>query len=105
MNESLIVYTFALDKNSKYGNPAKVTVKKNSLNLLAGKTETIQATVVTEGKKKRKKLCAEKRYLTSDSSIVTVSKNGKITAKKKGECYVYVVAQNGVVKRIKVKVS
>ena len=105
MNESLIVYTFALDKNSKYGNPAKITVKKNSLNLLAGKTETIQATVVTEGKKKRKKLCAEKRYLTSDSSIVTVSKNGKITAKKKGECYVYVVAQNGVVKRIKVKVS
>jgi len=37
--------------------------------------------------------------------FATVTKKGKITAKAKGSCYVYVYAQNGALRKIKVTVS
>ena len=37
--------------------------------------------------------------------VATVSKDGKITAKKKGTCYVYVYAVNGCSKKVKVTVK
>lgn len=42
---------------------------------------------------------------SSDKSIATVNQKGKITALAKGSCYVYAYAQNGVYKKIKVKVE
>ncbi|MFR7537120.1 MAG: Ig-like domain-containing protein [Clostridium sp.] len=44
------------------------------------------------------------RYLVSDSSVLTVSKKGKIRAKKAGHATIYAVAQNGVTAKIKVSV-
>ena len=44
------------------------------------------------------------RYLVSDSSVLTVSKKGKIRAKKAGHATIYAVAQNGVNAKIKVSV-
>jgi len=40
----------------------------------------------------------------SDSSVLTVSKKGKIRAKKAGQATIYAVAQNGVNAKIKVSV-
>ena len=40
----------------------------------------------------------------ANTSIATVSSKGVIKGKKKGTCYVYVYAQNGVYKKIKVTV-
>lgn len=40
----------------------------------------------------------------SDSSVLTVSKKGKIRAKKAGHTTIYAVAQNGVTAKIKVSV-
>ena len=37
--------------------------------------------------------------------MAVVSKKGIITAKKKGKCSVYVYAQNGVYKKIKIRVN
>lgn len=45
------------------------------------------------------------RYLTSNKKIATVIGAGKITAKAKGTCWVYVYAHNGVSKSIKVTVK
>ena len=42
---------------------------------------------------------------STNTKIATVTKNGRIKAKKKGTCYIYVYAQNGVYKKIKVVVS
>ena len=47
----------------------------------------------------------EIRYETSNSKVATVNSKGVITAKGKGTCYIYVYAQNGVYKRIKVTVK
>lgn len=47
------------------------------------------------------------RYESSNTEVVKVSSKGKITAKSKGSCYVYVYvyAQNGAYKRIIVTVN
>ncbi|MGI6737529.1 MAG: metallophosphoesterase [Anaerovoracaceae bacterium] len=44
-------------------------------------------------------------FESSDSSIAAVSSAGKIHAKKKGTCTIYVYAQNGVYARVKVTVK
>ena len=48
---------------------------------------------------------SEFRYATSDSKVAVVSKNGKITAKGKGSCSIYVYATNGCAQKIKVVVK
>ena len=48
---------------------------------------------------------AKVRYLSSDPKIATVSAKGKIKAKAKGTCKIYVCAVNGVSKTIKVTVK
>ena len=45
------------------------------------------------------------RYMSSDEKIATVSSGGKVTAKGKGTCYIYVYAHNGVSKQVKVTVQ
>lgn len=45
------------------------------------------------------------RYVSSDKSVATVSKNGKIKAVGKGTCDVYVYGKNGCGKKIKVTVK
>ena len=84
------------------------TVKKSSVVLKKGKTYKIKATV--NKLKKGKRLmptshAAKLRYKSSDAKVATVSKNGKIKAKGKGTCYVYVYAVNGAYKKVKVTVN
>ena len=45
------------------------------------------------------------RYYTTNSKVATVSKAGVIKAKVKGSCSIYVLANNGVYKKVKVKVK
>ena len=45
------------------------------------------------------------RYYTTNSKIATVSQNGVIRAKAKGSCSIYILASNGVYKRVTVKVK
>ena len=72
-----------------------------------GKSVTIQAATVLQYPERQQLGDAhakEFRYATADKSIATVNKNGKITAKKKGSCVIYVYARNGLAKKVKVKV-
>ena len=48
---------------------------------------------------------AKVRYLSSDPKIATVSAKGKIKAKAKGTCKIYVYAVNGAYKTVKVTVK
>ena len=48
---------------------------------------------------------AKFRYESSNPSIATVNKSGKIKGKKKGKCDIYIYAQNGLYKKIKVTVK
>lgn len=97
----------SLTKGSKtYENPSRVKIRSGKkLSLKAGSTKKIRAQVIVP---KGKKTCwhiQKIRYLVSDSSVLTVSKKGKIRAKKAGQATIYAVAQNGVNAKIKVSVK
>lgn len=95
----------AMNKQKKT-NAKKITVKKAAYTLNVKKTAKIKAATVRENKNKKVLTHAKEfRYFTSDAKIATVSNKGVITAKKKGNCKVYVMANNGVYKTIKVQVK
>ena len=94
--------------NKVYTHAKSVTVNKTKVSLKKGKTFKIKASA--NKFKKSKKLMTERhapklRYISSNKKIATVSSSGKITAKAKGSCKVYVIAVNGVGKTIKVTVK
>ena len=95
-------------KNKKYSNAKKIKLSKTSYTLKKGKKAKIKAKTVLQYPK-RKQLgdahAKEFRYASSNKSIATVSKSGKITAKKKGSCVIYVYARNGLAKKVKVTVK
>ena len=97
-----------LSKDKKYTNVKSISVKKDAVTLKVGKTSTIKATVKKVKASKKllpKSYCAKLRYLSTNTAVAKVSTTGKITAKKKGTCYVYVLGKNGVWKSIKVTVK
>ncbi|MCH5252047.1 MAG: Ig-like domain-containing protein [Lachnospiraceae bacterium] len=92
-------------KNYKYTNAKKVNVTKSKFTLQVGKTAKIKAKTVHVDKKKKLLPTGhgrKYRYKSTNTSVAKVSKSGKITAVGKGACSVYVFAQNGCAKKIKV---
>ena len=91
----------------KYTNPKSVSVNKTKVSLKVRKTAIIKARV-TKLKKNLKDMPASHapklRYITSDSKVATVNGSGKITAKSKGTCKIYVYAVNGAYKTVTVTV-
>lgn len=93
-------------KNTTVTDAKKIQIKESAYSLKKGRTAKIKATIV----KKNNKLplfghTAKFRYDTSNKKVATVSQNGKITAKGKGTCYVYIYAVNGCAKKVKVTVK
>ncbi len=80
-------------------------VKKNTISLKKGKSFAIKTKVVSADPKLKMKNHRKLSYESSSKSIATVSAKGKITAKKKGTCTIYIYTQNGVCAKLKVKVS
>ena len=97
----------ACTKGGKTGNDKKVTTKakKNNVNLKKGKKFKLGAKPVPVSKALKVKRHRGIKYETSDKSIATVTSKGVIKGKKKGKCYVYAYAQNGVAAKIKVTVK
>lgn len=92
--------------NKKRANPTGITTaaKKDKVTIKVKKSFKLNA----ETKKAKKTTVKNHRkikYEASNTSIVKVSNKGKIKAKKKGTCYVYAYAQNGLYKKIKVTVK
>ena len=106
--KSPTVHAFASGSSKKYTNPKSVRVKKASAAIKAGKTYKIKASVVKL--KKNKTLintghAPKLRYLSTDTSVATVSKSGKVKGKAAGSCKIYVYAVNGMKKAVKITVS
>ena len=87
----------------KYGVAKAVKVNKRKVKIKKGKTFKIKASEIKKNKKIRRHraIC----YESSNTKIATVNSKGKIKAKKKGKCTIYVYAQNGVYKTVKVIVK
>ncbi|MCR5542819.1 MAG: Ig-like domain-containing protein [Eubacterium sp.] len=95
-------------KSIKYTNPKTLKLKKSKFNIAVGKTAKINAKVTLTNKNKKlipKKYGAKLRYMSSDTDIATVDKNGKIKGIKEGSCDIYVYTINGLMKKVKVTVK
>ena len=97
-------------KGGKVTNPKKVTVKKgkkavSKVTVKKGKGVTVKSGVTKASKKLKLKNHRKVRYESSNNAIATVTSKGAIKGVKKGTCYIYAYAQNGVTKRVKVTVS
>ena len=90
-------------KGGKYGNPTAVTYTKNKLSIKTGKSFTLKAKLKTN--KKIKIHVTKFRYESTDSNVASVNSKGVIKAKKKGTCTIYIYAQNGLYKKVKVTVK
>ena len=88
-----------------YGNPTKITVKTTSVTLAVGKTKKVDYQVVLPENRIMKDYASLTRFETTNKKIATVDSKGKITAKAKGTCYIYIYAQNGVYIKLKVTVK
>lgn len=100
----------AVTGGGKYGNAKAVSVtqignKKNvsRITLKMGKTAQIKAKEVKKDKKiaRHRKLC----YESSNTKVATVTPDGLIRATGKGTCTIWVYAQNGVYKALKITVK
>jgi len=93
-------------KNTKQTNAKAITVKQDSFTLNVKKTATIKPTLVLQNsKKKAVEHVAKFRYQSTNTAVVTVDANGKITAVGKGTCTIYIFANNGKLKSVKVTVK
>ncbi|MCR5473757.1 MAG: InlB B-repeat-containing protein, partial [Lachnospiraceae bacterium] len=116
ISKSPLMHVYTAGGNRAYTNAKSVKLntsdgmikKGNKLTLKVKDTYKIKASVRKADKKK--KLLPDShvktlRYRSSDPGVATVSSKGKITAKKKGKCNIYVYAHNGVNKTIKLTVK
>lgn len=107
LGTSRVLYA-AGDKNKTYTNVKTLKPSKKSVSVAVGKTKKLQ-TKYKKQKSSRKLVSnsAGKKlsYYSSDTSIATVSSSGKVKGIRKGTCYVYAVAHNGVRTRVKITVK
>lgn len=93
-------------KQARTTNAVSIKVNRTTVILKTGKTFRLKCQLTGENRKK--KLLSHSspyRYYTTNSKIATVSQNGVIRAKAKGSCSIYILASNGVYKRVTVKVK
>ena len=100
----------AVTGGGKYGTAKAVSVtqignKRNvsKITLKMGKTAQIKAKEVKKDKKieRHRKLC----YESSNTKVATVTPDGLIRATGKGTCTIWVYAQNGIYKALKITVK
>ena len=108
VKNSPAVYAYTSGSKVKYTTAKRVTVNRAQATLKKGTTFTVKAGIVridTSKKLMPGKYATKLRFLSSDTKVATVSKNGKIMARGEGTCHVYAYAQNGVYKKIEVVVK
>lgn len=90
----------------KNTNVSKIKVNKKKVTLAKkGKTFKLKATEVKQSKKGKLKRHRKVKYESSDPTVATVDAKGRIKAKKKGKCVIYVYSQNGTYAKVKVTVK
>ncbi len=115
ISRSPLMHVYTAGGNRTYTNAKSVKIntsdgkiKKGKLTLNVKDTYKIRASVKKADKKKKLMPASHVktlRYRSSDPGVASVSGKGKITARKKGKCNIYVYAHNGVNKTIKVTVE
>ena len=113
VKESPEVYAYTGNKSKAkkgqkaYTNPKKLNIKTSKITVAKGKTKKIKATITKQGKGKLLSLKKAKkfRYISGDSKIATVDKNGTVKGVGKGTCKIYVYTINGISSTVSVTVN
>lgn len=100
LSKSLPAYSTT--KGGKYGNPVKLQTKRSLVSVKSGKKMKLK---VKAAGKKMNKASKKVRYISANPSIAKVSKKGTVTGGRRGTCYIYCVAWNGLSQKIKVRVK
>ncbi len=93
-------------KQASTTNVASIKVNRTEITLSVGKTFQLKCSLKAEDS--RKDLVSHTspfRYYTTNSKVATVNKDGVIKAKGKGVCTIYILANNGVYKKVTVTVK
>ena len=104
------VAVHSITKDGKYGVAKAVSIikivnKKNDTEVTLKKGKTAQITAIEIKKDKKIKHHRNLCYESSNTKVVTVTSDGVIKAMRKGNCKIWVYAQNGVYKVITVTVK
>lgn len=86
----------------------ELKVSKTKLTVKKGKTSKIKPKLVTksaDGTVQTVSDVSQFRFMSLNPSIAKVNKNGTVTGRSNGTCTIYVIAQNGMVKQIKITVK
>ena len=93
-------------KQASTTNAVSIKVNRTEIALSVGKTFQLKCSLKAEDS--RKDLVSHIslfRYYTTNSKVATVNKDGVIKAKGKGICIIYILANNGVYKKVTVTVK
>lgn len=105
--ESLSVFTVG-NSNKKYTDAKSVKPDKKTYQIKKKGTAVIKAKLTRKNSKKKLlpvKYVKQFRYFSTNEKIASVNAKGKVKGKKKGNCYVYIVAGNGAKTRVKIQVK
>lgn len=103
---AMSVSVHACTNGGKYKIPSSVGIRKAKVAVKKGKTSTLKPILKLKGKGAFKTHIAKFRYESSNPEVATVTKKGKVKGIRKGKsCYIYIYAQNGIYKRVKVTVK
>ena len=89
---------------NKKGKKLKKYKATGAIALRAGKTTQLKANI-TKPKKSKVRKHVNPRYESANTKIATVTSKGKVRGVKKGKTTIYVYAQNGIFKAVKVRVK
>ena len=99
----------AATKGGKAGNPKGVKVSKSVISKAAhlkkGKSLALKATQMADPHNLKVQNHAHLRYESGDTKVATVSGKGIVKGIGKGKCTIYIYAQNGIAKEVKVTVK
>lgn len=93
----------AVTAGGKYGNAGNLKMNRKKVSLAVAQKKKIKAKEIKKDKKLRHH--REVRFESGDRKTASVSRKGVIRGRAKGKCTVYVYAQNGLFRKIKVKVK
>ena len=95
-------------KNQVYSNVRSIKLAKKAYTLKVGKTAKIRAATILVYPKRKElsnRHALRFRYVSSDKTVATVNKKGKIKARSKGICMIYVYSRTGCAGEISVTVK
>ncbi len=85
------------------GNVKGIKADRSKAVLKKGKTLRLKASEI-KGKKPSKK-CRKLCYESDNEEIASVTKKGRVKAKAKGKCGIYIYTQNGLYKKVRITVK